>query len=62
MEIDISINEDNLGKLFFDFINYYGLKFDPTKYVIYAKLNENDENEINFKNIQIGSELVIIDS
>ena len=61
MEIDISINEDNLGKLFFDFINYYGLKFDPTKYVIYAKLNENDENEINFKNIQIGSELVIID-
>ena len=58
---DISINENNLGKLFFDFVNHYGLKFDPRKYIIIAKKNEYDENEINFQNIQIGSGLVIID-
>ena len=58
---DISIKENNLGKLFYDFVNHYGLKFDPSKFIICAKKSEYEENNINFQNIQIGSELVIID-
>ena len=59
---DISNNENNLGRLFFDFVNHYGLKFEPSKYIIYARTNEDeDSDDLNIQNIQIGNELVIID-
>ena len=59
---DISNNENNLGRLFYDFVNHYGLKFEPSKYIIYARTNEDEDSEdFNIQNIQIGCELVIID-
>ena len=59
---DISNNENNLGRLFFDFVNHYGLKFEPSKYIIYARTNEDeDSDDFNLQNIQSGNELVIID-
>ena len=59
---DISNNENNLGRLFFDFVNHYGLKFEPSKYIIYARTNEDEDSEdFTIQNIQIGCELVIID-
>ena len=48
--LDISVNQNNLGKLFFDCVNYYGLQFDPAKFIIYARKTEDDENdEINLQ-------------
>ena len=59
---DISNNENNLGRLFYDFVNHYGLKFEPSKYIIYARTNEDEDSEdFTIQNIQIGCELVIID-
>ena len=59
---DISNNENNLGRLFYDFVNHYGIKFEPSKYIIYARINEDDEkDDLNIQNIQVGSDLVIID-
>ena len=59
---DISNNDNNLGRLFYDFVNHYGLKFEPSKYIIYARTNEDEDSEdFNIQNIQIGCELVIID-
>ena len=48
--LDISVSQNNLGKLFFDCVNYYGLQFDPAKFIIYARKTEDDENdEINLQ-------------
>lgn len=58
---DISLNDNNLGRLFYDFINFYGLHFDPSKYIIVAKSNDDENEDINFNGIQIGSDLMIID-
>ena len=59
---DISNNENNLGRLFYDFVNHYGIKFEPSKYIIYARINEDDgKDDLNIQNIQVGSDLVIID-
>ena len=58
---DISLNDNNLGRLFYDFINFYGLQFDPSEYIIVTKSNDDENEGINFNGIQIGSDLVIID-
>ena len=58
---DISVTDNNLGRLFYDFINFYGLQFDPSKYIIVAKSNDDENEDINFDGIQIGSDLMIID-
>lgn len=58
---DISLNDNNLGRLFYDFINFYGLQFDPSKYIIVVKSNDDENEDINFNGIQIGSDLMIID-
>ena len=42
---DISINNSNLGRLFYDFIHFYGLQFEPSKYIIHIKNNINDDKE-----------------
>ena len=47
--------------MFYDFINFYGLHFDPSKYIIVAKSNDDENEDINFNGIQIGSDLMIID-
>ena len=48
---DISINNSNLGRLFYDFIHFYGLQFEPSKYIIHIKNNVNDGEE--FFNYQV---------
>ena len=48
---DISINNSNLGRLFYEFIQFYGLQFEPAKYIIYIKSNINDDKE--FFNYQV---------
>jgi non-canonical poly(A) RNA polymerase PAPD5/7 len=66
--IDISINENNLGRLFHDFVEYYGLKFESKKYIISVKVNsEFTNNSLNsFNNsfnypIVANNDLIIID-
>ena len=47
----IKISEGNLGRMFLEFLWYYGLMFDHSKYVIYAfPTNEvtPDKESINF--------------
>jgi hypothetical protein len=48
---DISISNSNLGRLFYEFIQFYGLQFEPSKYIIYIKSNINDDKE--FFNYQV---------
>ena len=55
----MSVNENNLGKLLYEFMNHYGLKFDSSN--IEFMLKKEYDEEILIFNIQIGSELVIID-
>jgi non-canonical poly(A) RNA polymerase PAPD5/7 len=64
--IDISINENNLGKLFFDFVEYYGLKFESKKYVISVNVNSEFQSNNNFGMnfnypINGNNDLIIID-
>ena len=42
MGIDINLNENNLGKLFFEFLQFFSFEFDFNKSVIYIKNNIND--------------------
>ena len=47
----IKIQDGNLGRMFLEFLWYYGLMFDHSKYVIYAyPTNEvvADKESINF--------------
>ncbi len=47
----IKLTENNLGRMFLEFLWYYGLMFDHSKYVIYAyPTNEvaSDKDSINF--------------
>ena len=47
----IKVTENNLGRMFLEFLWYYGLMFDHTKYVIYAyPTNEvgADKDSLNF--------------
>lgn len=45
----IKITDNNLGRLFLEFLFYYGLIFDHTKFVIYTyppkDLGERDQNQ-----------------
>ena len=62
--IDISLNDNNIGQLFFDFIHYYGTEFQFNKSIIYIKNNINtinDIDELKYQNIQHTSGLIIID-
>ena len=67
--IDISINENNLGRLFHDFVEYYGLKFESKKYIISVKVNSefmNNNDNLNFNNsfnypMVPNNDLIIID-
>lgn len=48
---NIKISDGNLGRLFLEFLWYYGLYFDHTKYVIYAfapNESTNDKDSIAF--------------
>ena len=47
----IKITDGNLGRMFLEFLWYYGLMFDHTKYVIYAYPTSDgiaDKDSINF--------------
>jgi hypothetical protein len=47
----IKIADGNLGRMFLEFLWYYGLVFDHTKYVIYAYPTNDggsDKDSINF--------------
>ena len=46
MRQDISNKDNNLGRLFYGFVNYYGLEFDPSKLYVYAKVNENEDEKV----------------
>ena len=65
--IDISLNDNNIGQLFFDFIHYYGTEFQFKKSIIYIKNifnnlnNINDIEDLKYQNIQHSSGLIIID-
>jgi DNA polymerase sigma len=45
----IKIADNNLGRLFLEFLFYYGLIFDHTKFVIYTyppkELGDRDQNQ-----------------
>ncbi len=45
----IKIADGNIGRLFLEFLYYYGLIFDHTKYVIYTYLpSDGDKDGSNF--------------
>lgn len=47
----IRVSDGNLGRMFLEFLWYYGLMFDHSKYVIYAyPTNEalSDKDAINY--------------
>jgi hypothetical protein len=47
----IKVSDGNLGRMFLEFLWYYGLVFDHTKYVIYAYPTGDggsDKDSINF--------------
>lgn len=62
---DISIGDSNLGRLFLDFLKYYGYTFDLTKKIIYVSLekskvkNQQDKIANSLKNQT--NELVVMD-
>lgn len=52
----IKIADGNLGRMFLEFLWYYGLVFDHTKYVIYAyPPNDSpiDKDAINFLYVRL---------
>jgi len=71
----IKISDNNLGRMFLEFLWYYGLMFDHSKYVIYAyptndmmSTSEKDSMNflfvlylINYQNMQPSHELIIVD-
>ena len=61
--IDISLGENNsnLGRLFYDFLNFYSFEFDFGKNIIYIKNTANDLDDLKYQNITLGSKLIIID-
>ena len=63
--IDISPGENNsnLGKLFFEFIQFYAIFFEPNKEIICLNSGINNKmfNEFDFPNISHNLELIIID-
>ena len=59
--IDINLNDNNLGKLFFDFLQFYAIEFDFNKSVIYLKNNINDLDDLKYQNIAHTSGFIIID-
>ena len=63
--IDISPGENNsnLGKLFFEFIQFYAIFFEPNKEIINItnEINNKMFNEFEFSNIGHSLDLVIID-
>ena len=59
--IDISMNDNNLGQLFFDFIHFYAIEYEFNKSVIYIKNNMNDIDDLKYQNIAHTSGLIIID-
>lgn len=47
----VKVANDNLGRLFLEFLWYYGIVFDHAKYVIYAYQNNGDsfdKDSINY--------------
>ena len=59
--LDISLSENNLGRLFHEFIMYYGTTFDSSKYMVIIKKEDNTENITNnIMNMQ-PFELIIVD-
>ena len=59
--IDISINDNNLGQLFYDFIHFYSIEYEFNKSIIYVKNNMSDLDDLKYQNIQHSSGLIIID-
>ena len=59
--VDVSLNNNTIGKLFFEFIKFFGKQFDSTRNIIYIE-NGNNEFPPNFGySPHIMSELIIID-
>lgn len=42
----ITIKDGNLGRLFYEFLYFYGIQFDPTKHIV--NVNENIKSPNNF--------------
>ena len=61
MGIDINLNENNIGKLFFEFLQFYAIEFDFNKSVIYLKNNIKDLDDLKYQNIAHTSGFIIID-
>ena len=61
--IDISLGENNsnLGRLFYDFLNFYSFEFDFGKNIIYIKNTANDLDDLKYQNIAHTSGFIIID-
>ena len=59
--VDISLSENNLGQLFYDFIEFYGTQFQYNKSIIYIKDNLNDLDDLKYQNIAHTSGFIIID-
>lgn len=43
----IKVMDNNIGRLFLEFLFYYGLIFDQTKFVIYTYLPKDGDKEQN---------------
>ena len=56
--MDISINDDNLGRLFYEFLYFYGIKFDPTK--ITVSIDIDNQDSIFYDQTQFVSVIYII--
>ena len=61
--IDISLgdNNNNLGQLFYDFLNFYAFNFDFENNIIYIKNTSDDLVDLNYQNIGLNSRFIIID-
>ena len=61
--IDISLgdNNNNLGQLFYDFLNFYAFNFDFENNIIYIKNTSDDLVDLNYQNKGLNSRFIIID-
>ena len=61
--VDISLgeNNNNLGYLFINFLQFYSCEFEFGKNIIYIKDTINDLDDLKYQNFSLGSRLVIID-
>ena len=63
IDIEPGENNSNLGKLFFEFIQFYGIFFDQKKEIINInnEMNNKMVNEFDFPNLGYSLDLIIVD-